>query len=91
MINARHLSGTRKTFSSPDEAIRFMRKEPNPEMWTVDIDGFKATGDEVSKHGKLSTSYQTKTLTPRQDGSKKELALLLKHKKQLLQLLIQNR
>ena len=65
-ITARHLSGTRKAFSDPDDIIRFMRKEPNPEMWTIDIDGFKCTGDEVVKA--RSSGYQTKTLTPRQDG-----------------------
>ena len=75
MITARHLSGTRKTFSDPDEIIRFMRKDPSADLWQVDIDGFKATGKEVASHGKLSTGgYQTKTLTPRKTGkSYKEL------------------
>jgi len=93
MITARHISGTRKTFSDPDSIIRFMRKEPNPEMWTVNIDGFHATGLEVSKHGKLSTSYRTKMITPRHGSSetKAMLTALLKHKKQLLELITNNR
>ena len=77
MIIAKHISlPDRKTFKSADDLIVFLKKDSSPELWTVNLDGFKCTGDEVLKHSK-----QTKTLTPRK--AEKSYKQLLSEVKQM--------
>ena len=80
MITAKHQSGTRKNFTGKTDLFDFMKKEPNPELWTVDIDSFKCTGAEVVEY---AGSHKTQTT----DSKNTILAKLLKHRKSLLELL----
>lgn len=77
MIKIKHITlPDRKTFKSADDLIAFMKKDRSPELWSVNLDGFKCTGDEVIKHSK-----QTKTLTPRK--TEKSYKQLLSEIKQM--------
>ena len=79
MITAKHQSGTRKNFTGKNDLFDFMKKEPNPELWSVNIDSFKCTGAEVVEYA------GNKTQTT--DSKNTILAKLLKHRKSLLELL----
>lgn len=77
MITIKHISlPDRKRFSDTDDLITFLKKDPSPEMWIVNLDGFKCTGDEVVKHSK-----RTKTRMPRK--AEKTYKQLLSEIKQL--------
>jgi len=79
MITIKHITlPDRKQFQRTDDLITFLKKDPNPELWNVNLDGFKCTGDEVVKH---STGYRTKTRTPRK--TEKSYKQLLSEVKQL--------
>ena len=80
MITAKHQSGTRKNFTGKNELVAFLKGDKSPEMWTVDIDGFKCTGAEVVEY---AGSHKTQTT----DSKNTILAKLLKHRKSLLELL----